>query len=302
MIQQDAGAAPLDAVLLLDKPLGISSQAAVSAIKKLYGVRKAGHTGSLDPLASGLLPICLGQATKFAQFWLAGDKCYEVEITLGQRTATGDTEGEILSERPWMHLDAAAVNAALAQMRGELLQTPPMYSAIKIQGKPLYLLARRGETVARAARPITIYALEQLAWQGSQLTLAVHCSKGTYIRTLAEDLGEILGCGAHVRVLRRTAVATLTLAQAMSLEQLTQLPPAQRLRQLLPIDVLVSHYPTLLVDAAAATALARGQAVTTNPAGAAGWRRVYALGCFLGVAELRADGQLVPQRWMANVG
>lgn len=291
-MQADAAAA----VLLLDKPLHLSSQAVVTAVKKHYGASKAGHTGSLDPLASGLLPICLGQATKFAQFWLAEAKHYEVGITLGVTTTTGDAEGAVLVTRPWQDVTQAVLMAALQQLRGPILQTPPMYSALKLQGRPLYALARRGETVARAARPVTIHALDCLAWEGARVRLRVHCSKGTYVRVLAEDLGELLGCGAHVHELRRAGVGSWTLDQAISLTALRELSRQESLCYLHPVDILVQHWPALSVTTEMARLLAQGRILPhLNPPG---WWRVYHDATFLGIAEITADGLLAPRRWM----
>ncbi len=291
-MQTDATAA----VLLLDKPLHLSSQAAVTAVRKHYGADKAGHTGSLDPLATGLLPICLGQATKFAQFWLAEDKHYDVGVTLGVTTTTGDTEGAVTAMRPWQHITQSALTEALDRLRGPIAQIPPMYSALKHQGRPLYALARRGETIARPPRPVTIHALDCLDWQGACLQLRVHCSKGTYIRVLAEDLGQLLGCGAHVHALRRTGVGTWTLAQAVSLTALQASSAAEARHYLQPADVLVAHWPILAVDSPTAWRLAQGQALPH--AGRPGWWRVYQAEIFCGLAEITATGVLTPRRWM----
>ncbi|MCY0386410.1 tRNA pseudouridine(55) synthase TruB [Robbsia sp. Bb-Pol-6] len=214
----------LDGVLLLDKPIGLSSHDALLRVKGMLRAKKAGHTGTLDPLASGLLPLCFGEATKFSQDLLDADKYYEATLRLGERSDTGDAEGAIVETRP-VTCDLAAVDAVIARFRGDIEQVPPMYSAIKRDGKPLYEYARAGQTVERDARRVTIHALERLSdaaeLAGAQeVRVRVHCSKGTYIRTLAEDMGEALGCGAHLRALRRTRVGALTLDQAVTLQAL----------------------------------------------------------------------------------
>ena len=196
----------VDGILLLDKPQGITSNEALQQVKRAYGAAKAGHTGSLDPLATGMLPICLGEATKFSQYMLDADKVYITTAKLGVRTDTGDAEGEVVSERP-VAVGQADIEQALEQFRGEITQLPSMFSAIKVDGQPLYKLAREGKEVDRPSREVSIYRLELLDVRGDEVDLEVHCSKGTYIRTLVEDLGEVLGCGAHVTMLRRLSVA-----------------------------------------------------------------------------------------------
>ncbi len=207
-------------ILLLDKPHGMSSNAALQRVKTLFYANKAGHTGSLDPLATGMLPICLGKATKLSQLLLTTDKQYWVTATLGVRTTTSDAEGDIVAQHPVPEFTAAQLEQVLQQFRGEIHQVPSMFSALKQQGVPLYQLARQGKEVPRAARPLTIYALQVLAYQGDQLQLQVHCSKGTYVRTLVDDIGQALGCGAHVSALRRLQVGPLHAAQMVSLDAL----------------------------------------------------------------------------------
>ncbi|MCS6811100.1 MAG: tRNA pseudouridine(55) synthase TruB [Tepidimonas sp.] len=238
---------PVHGVLLLDKPLALSAQAAVARVKALLGADKAGHTGTLDPLASGLLPVCLGAATKFAQAQLEADKAYEATLRLGVRTSTGDAEGEVLATAA---VDAALLSPshleALAQrFTGTLEQLPPMYSALKKDGKPLYEYARAGVEVPRTPRRVTIHELRLQPVPGdpTALQLQVRCSKGTYVRTLAEDLGAALGCGAHLTALRRTASGPFELAQAVTLSQLEQTDPAQRLRLLRPPEALLQGWP-----------------------------------------------------------
>lgn len=210
-------------ILILDKPLHISSNKAVQTIKRLYGAKKVGHTGSLDPLASGVLPICLGHGTKVSQYLLASDKTYQFTMKLGQTTTTGDVEGEIVCEKPVSDIDDALLSDVLAKFQGDIKQVPPMYSALKHNGQRLYALARKGQIVDRPARDVTIKSLCLLTKKDNSLTLEVCCTKGTYVRTLAEDIGEALGCGAHVTFLRRVITGPFQLNQAVTIEQLEAL-------------------------------------------------------------------------------
>jgi len=240
----------LDGVLLLDKPLGFSSNDALMRAKFLLLAKKAGHTGTLDPLASGLLPLCFGEATKFSQDLLDADKTYEATVRLGVRTTTGDAEGEAVETRP-VDCVRADLEAALNHFRGPIEQVPPMYSALKRDGKPLYEYARAGQTLEREARAVTIHRLELLSCslpEQPEFSMVVTCSKGTYIRTLAEDIGERLGCGAHLLALRRTGVGALTLAHAVTLEQLEQAEPAARTEWLQAVDVLLSSFAAVTLD------------------------------------------------------
>ena len=209
----------VDGILLLDKPAGITSNDALQQVKRIYAAAKAGHTGALDPLATGMLPICLGEATKFSQFLLEADKRYRVVAKLGLRTDTSDADGEVVETRP-VNVTEAALAEALDGFRGTTQQIPSMYSALKYQGKPLYYYAREGIAVPRESRPIHVYELTLVRFEGDELELEIHCSKGTYIRTIVDDLGEILGCGAHVAVLRRLSVATYPSERMVTLEQL----------------------------------------------------------------------------------
>lgn len=243
---------PVHGVLLLDKPLGLSAQAAVARVKALLGAEKAGHTGTLDPLASGLLPVCLGAATKFAQVQLEADKAYEALLRLGARTTTGDAEGEVIATVP---VDADRLTPArLADLArrftGVIEQIPPMYSALKKDGKALYEYARAGVEVERAPRRVTIHALqlEPVPHDAAALRLRVRCSKGTYVRTLAEDLGAALGCGAHLIALRRTATGPFELAQAVTLEQLQHATMEERLQRLLPPEALLHGWPQVTLE------------------------------------------------------
>src|SRR5512134_3326283 len=224
----------LDGVLLLDKPVGLGSNAALQAAKRLYRAEKAGHAGTLDPLASGLLPIMFGEATKFSQLVLDADKEYLARARLGVTTRTGDAEGEVLERRP-VRIDADAVERALPAFRGEIEQVPPMYSALKHRGRPLYVLARRGESIERAPRRVRVHELEMLGLDGDTLELRVLCSKGTYIRTLVEDIGRALGCGAHLASLRRIAASGFRIAEAATLDAIQAADDAGRDRLLLPL-------------------------------------------------------------------
>lgn len=285
----------LDGVLLLDKPQGITSQGAVSRAKHLLGAAKAGHTGTLDPMATGLLPLAFGEATKFAHSLLEADKSYAADVKLGVTTTTGDLEGEVVATKP-VDVDAGRFEKALERFRGEIEQVPPMYSALKHQGKPLYEYARAGTEIAREPRRITIHALRLESLTGDTARIAVSCSKGTYIRALAEDIGAALGCGATLAALRRTAVGPFSVDAATTLETLEGLAPEERTAALLPPDTLVRGLPAVTLDAEPARRLALGQSVA-GVGGEAGLVRAYGPhGAFLGVCERSAAGQLAPRR------
>jgi tRNA pseudouridine55 synthase len=292
-------------VLLLDKPLGLSSNDALVRAKRLLRALKAGHTGTLDPLATGLLPLCFGEATKFSQDLLEADKTYEAVVRLGQKTTTGDAEGEVLAERP-VTCDRAALDAAIARFMGEIDQVPPMHSALKKDGRPLYEYARAGQTVERPARRVTIHAIEVLDCalpQAPAFTMRVKCSKGTYIRTLAEDIGEALGCGAHLTGLRRIAVGDLTLDGAVTLEQIDAQPDEARPDMLAPVDALLQRCPPVTLDAEACSRFLQGQRIAQRdlPAGSVPQEgtlaRVYGgePPRLLGVARM-LEGALRPER------
>ncbi|WP_321805042.1 tRNA pseudouridine(55) synthase TruB [Burkholderia sp. BCC1993] len=289
----------LDGVLLLDKPVGLSSNDALIRAKRLLLAKKAGHTGTLDPLASGLLPLCFGEATKFSQDLLEADKTYEATMRLGVRTTTGDAEGDVLDTRA-VECDRAAVEAALARFTGEIVQVPPMYSALKRDGKPLYEYARAGQTVEREGRNVTIHALDLLACELPDVTFRVTCSKGTYVRTLAEDIGEALGCGAHLTMLRRTGVGALTLEHAVTLDALSDAAEAARDAWLQPVDALLSTFPLVRLDETSAKRFLHGQRLPLSALdaidAAEGERvRVYDAERLLGVAR-KANGVLAPER------
>jgi len=284
----------VDGVLLLDKPHGLSSNTALQKARRLYAAERAGHSGTLDPLATGLLPILFGEATKFSAELLDSDKRYRAEVALGVRTATGDAEGEILSSSA-VDVDRARLDEAVRRFIGPIDQVPPMYSALKHAGRPLYDYARAGEQIERAARRITIHALQVDSFDGRVAVIDVHCSKGTYVRTLAEDIGEALGCGAHLAGLRRTGSGPFDLADAVTLEALEQQEPAAREALLLPADVLVGHLPRLDLDADQARRLNAGQQLVGLGKGI-DRARVYGEGRFLGVGEGDPLGSLRTQR------
>ena len=288
-------------MLLLNKPAGLSSNAALQKVKRLYNAAKAGHSGTLDPFATGRSPVCFGQATKFAGYALHGDKTYRAVLKLGVTTTTGDTEGAITETRP-VAVSREAVEAILPRFRGTIRQTPPMHSALKHQGKPLYEYARAGIVVERKAREITIFRLRAESLEKDLLSIDVHCSGGTYIRTLAEDMGKALGCGAHLIALERTASGLFSLTQTVSLEALESLREEARLELLLTPDALVAHLPSLNVDAEAAHKCSQGKHIHTSAdLPDLGMVRVYAPLGFLGLASSKS-GKLVPSRLMATGG
>lgn len=292
----------VDGVLLLDKAAGMTSNAALQTARRLYHAAKAGHTGTLDPLATGLLPLCFGEATKFAGELLAADKEYVAQIRLGVTTTTADAEGEVLTRQALpAGLTLAQLESVLAGFVGDIMQVPPMYSALKRDGKALYEYARQGQTVERAARPVVIHELQLLDFQDQDglLTIRVACSKGTYVRTLAEDIGAALGCGAHLAGLRRTRIGALDLTQAVTLAQLDDLPPEARERLLAPTDALLAELPCAELDELAAQRLRQGQPVRWH--GPTGRYRACHAGCFLGLCELDEEGWLQPRRLLASL-
>ncbi|MGI9333918.1 MAG: tRNA pseudouridine(55) synthase TruB [Gammaproteobacteria bacterium] len=286
-------------IVLLDKPIAISSNDVLQLVKRLYQARKAGHTGSLDRLASGLLPLCLGSATKLSGFLLNADKRYVATIRLGVKTATGDAEGEVVDTRPVPELDEARVEQALAGFRGPIEQVPPMHSAIKLNGQRLYKLAHKGVTVERSARSVTIHRLDCLARGADWLDVEVVCSKGTYIRTLAEDIGEALGCGAHVAALRRTGSGPFDASQMVSLEQLEALAE-QGLDALdavlLGAETALSDRPEVDLNESMAFYIRQGQPVLVAHAPTSGIVRLTQSGRFIGVGEIIDDGRVAPRR------
>ncbi|MBI3902744.1 MAG: tRNA pseudouridine(55) synthase TruB [Nitrosomonadales bacterium] len=291
---------PLDGVLLFDKPLQLSSNTVLQKVRRLFQAEKAGHTGTLDPLATGLLPICFGEATKFSTALLDADKTYRARVRLGQTSSTGDAEGEITDTGAALP-DEQQVRAMLHNFLGEIEQVPPMHSALKHQGKPLYEYIRNGETIERASRRVTIHELLLERFAGDEMEISVRCSKGTYIRTLAEDIGHVLGCGAHLRGLRRTAIARFNLEKAHTWEQLEALGMEQREACLLPVDSLLQDMPVLELDTVQARRMAQGQRLGVDAGLPDGSVRLYHAGRFIGVAVLQQGRRLVPERLISGV-
>ncbi len=287
-------------IILLDKPKGFSSNAALQKVRWLLNAEKAGHTGSLDPLATGVLPLCFGEATKFSQYLLDADKGYETVMQLGVTTTTADAEGEVI-ERREVTVGRADIEAVLPRFRGDISQIPPMYSALKRDGQPLYKLARQGEVVEREARSVTIARLELLGCEGEQASLSVACSKGTYIRTLVEDIGQVLGCGAHVAELRRTQAGPFSLAQCVTLDELEQVHADGGNeavdRFLMPSDSGLEHWPMVQFSEHSAFYWLHGQAVRAPDAPKFGMVRVQDHNArFIGIGEVSEDGRIAPRR------
>lgn len=295
----------VDGILILDKPPGISSNEALQIVKRLYDAQKAGHTGSLDPLASGMLPICFGGATRFSEYLLAADKCYQVTAKLGVQTTTGDSEGDIVKQRDVGDISSKKLEAVLQQFRGEIEQVPSMYSALKHQGQPLYKLARQGITVERKARAVKIYNLELLSIDNDLLEMQISCSKGTYIRTLVEDIGEQLNCGAHVIALRRLTAGGYQEEQMIELQDLKKLSQEKGESAidslLLPVESAVADWPEVRLSEAAAFYLQQGQSVIAPYSPTEGWIRLKMKdGRFLGVGEILKDGKVAPRKLLVQ--
>ena len=284
---------PVHGVLLLDKPLGLSSNHALQAAKRLLCAEKAGHTGTLDPLATGLLPLCFGEATKFSQTLLDADKAYEATVRLGIRTDTCDAEGEVIAQHD-VAVSREQLLAAIECFRGPIDQVPPMHSALKVAGKALYQYAREGITLERKARRVTIFAIELIDFDGTTARIHVDCSKGTYIRTLADDIGQHLGCGAHLSGLRRTRIGAFTLEGGVTLDALEACPPEAREGLLARADALLAALPALALSAVEATGVLHGQRVPMAGA-ASGDHRLYAGEQFIGLGRL-IEGVLHPVR------
>ncbi|WP_323658302.1 tRNA pseudouridine(55) synthase TruB [Pectobacterium versatile] len=294
-------------VLLLDKPQGVSSNDVLQKVKRIFNSNRAGHTGALDPLATGMLPICLGEATKFSQYLLDSDKRYRVIARLGQRTDTSDADGNVIEERA-IGFSATDLDQALEGFRGTTQQVPSMYSALKYQGRKLYEYARQGLTVPREAREITVYELQFIRWEGDELELEIHCSKGTYIRTIIDDLGEKLGCGAHVIYLRRLQVATYPTERMVTLEQLAALAEQAQTQEhplslsldplLMPMESPVIDFPEVNLTPVVAGYLKLGQAVQAANAPLNGMVRITEGDehKFIGMGEIDSDGRVAPRR------
>ncbi|MFI4953008.1 MAG: tRNA pseudouridine(55) synthase TruB [Burkholderiales bacterium] len=287
----------IDGVLLLDKPVGLSSNAALQRVRRLYGAQKAGHTGTLDPLASGLLPICFGEATKFAHMLLEGDKVYAATVRLGTTTTTGDAEGVPVDVRP-IDVSRRDIETMLPRFVGAISQVPPRHAALKYQGRNYYDYAREGIDIPRIAREVIVHELALDGWNPPDIALRVRCGKGTYVRVLAEDLGEALGCGAHLAALRRVASGGFAVDAALSLDALATLGDAGRDARLLPVDALVAPLPRLDLDATAGWRLVRGQAVV-RPDLADDDYRAYVADRFIGIVQARA-AMVRPRRLLAE--
>lgn len=296
----------VNGILLLDKPVGISSNAALQEVKHLFKAAKAGHTGNLDPLASGMLPLCFGEATKMSAYLLDADKVYIGTCKLGVRTSSADAEGEVIATREVPPLTEEQVLAVLERFKGEIEQIPPMHSALKQNGQPLYKLARQGIEVERKPRTVTIYSLELLGMSADELELSVHCSKGTYIRTLVEDIGEVLGCGAHLSRLRRTKVGPFLEGGMITLDELHRQAEEEGIesldRHLLPLDSALGDYPEVKLTANSLFYVKQGQAVQVPQAPTSGWVRLCdSTGAFIGVGAVLDDGRIGPKR-LINAG
>ena len=284
----------VDGVLLLDKPLGLTSNDALQKARRLFLAAKGGHTGTLDPLATGLLPLCFGEATKFSADLLDADKTYEAVIKLGVTTDSGDAEGTVIATAA-VDVSKDDIFSVLRQFTGTIRQVPPMHSALKRNGRPLYELARRGIEVERESRMVTIHAIDCLSFGGDSLTLRTACSKGTYIRVLAADIGQALGCGAHLAGLRRTRVGDLDLGAAVTLAHIESLDEAGRASCLQPVDALLRSLPSATLEGKAAERFRHGNPVDL-PAGLSGKVRIYVDGTLIGVGEPAPDGRLWPRR------
>lgn len=290
----------ISGIVVLDKAKGLSSNAALQEVKRIYGANKAGHTGSLDPLATGVLPICLGEATKVSQFLLESDKKYRARIKLGIRTDSGDSEGIVIEQCEDFLVKRRDVEKALQQFRGEIEQIPPMHSALKVNGVPLYKLARKGETVERKARNISVYSLELTAFGGDELELEIACSKGTYIRTIADDLGQALACGGHIIALHRMQAGTFKERDCVSTEFLMREKEEfgmERIDELLvPMDRAISDFPEVNLPSITASCLKNGQAVLVRHLPEEGLVRLYEEERFIGIGSIDDDGKVAPKR------
>ena len=290
----------VNGIVVLDKAEGLTSNAALQEVKRLFGAAKAGHTGSLDPLATGVLPLCLGEATKVSQFLLESDKRYRTRLRLGARTDSGDREGTVIAESKEFTVTREDVQQALKRFEGEIEQLPPMHSALKMDGVPLYKLARQGKTVERSPRRVSVHHIRLLEFDGAELELDIACSKGTYIRTIADDLGLMLGCGAHIIALRRTMAGAFGEDDCLGIERLRQTRDEgghEALDRLLaPMDRAVAHLPEVALPAIAAGSIKQGQAVLIRHLPAEGLVRLYEDGRFIGIGGIDDDGKVAPKR------
>lgn len=294
----------ISGILVLDKPEGLSSNAALQKVKRVFQANKAGHTGSLDPLATGVLPLCLGEATKVSQFLLDSDKRYLATLKLGVRTDSGDSEGAVIGGSENVEVQRAEIEDALRAFRGEIEQLPPMHSAVKVNGTPLYKLARKGTTVPRKPRKVTVYEIELKAMSGSELELEIFCSKGTYIRTIADDLGQKLGCGAHVIALRRLQAGVFKENDCISLDVLHEEAETQGLEQidqhLVPMDAAIKELPEVVLPEITASHIKKGQAVLVRHLPEEGLVRLYEEEQFIGIGSIDDDGKVAPRRLIAQ--
>lgn len=300
MAQRGRKGQPINGVLLLDKPTGITSNKALQICRYIIDAQKGGHTGALDPLATGLLPLCFGQATKISSYLLGSDKSYQVKATLGKTTDTGDADGQVTATQD-VNISLSQLKDAARKFVGEYAQTPPMYSAIKVQGQPLYKLARQGITVERKARNVSAYAINSIQLQDDQFTFDLDCSSGFYVRSLVEDIGNILKCGAHVTQLRRTKIGSLKIDTGITIDHFKNLPdqPA-RLNKLLPADTLISYMPKLVLDLQQETAIKYGQLVYLDKPAFNQEESLFRLynqdQLFLGLGTQNTDGELKAKR------
>jgi tRNA pseudouridine55 synthase len=299
----------INGVLVLDKPVGVTSNAALQMTKRLFEAAKAGHTGSLDPLATGVLPLCFGEATKFSQYLLDADKRYLATFKLGVSTTTGDAEGEIVAKVQVPSLELSEIDAVLDQFRGKIQQTPSMFSALKVNGQPLYKLARQGIEVERKSREVTILRYDALEYEGDLLKVDIECTKGTYVRSLAEDLGKALGCGAHVAELRRIKSGPYELAESVTVAELEKIKEEEGLALLdallLPVESSIEDWPAINLTELTAAYFKQGQAVQVAKAPGSGWVRIFSEvesnePVFMGVGEILEDGKVAPRRLVVS--
>lgn len=291
----------VNGILLLDKPIGVTSNEVLQLVKRLFNANKAGHTGSLDPIATGMLPICFGEATKFSQFLLEANKHYVVTGKLGETTASADSESAILQKREVKNVDEKTIEKILPKFRGKILQTPPMYSALKHKGQPLYKLARQGIEIKREPREVTVYLIQLLELKGTLAKFEMRCSKGTYVRTIVADIGELLGCGAHVIELRRLAVGPYQASQMVTVERLQELAAKNDYKILdqflLPIETMLVDMPEITLTADMIFYMHQGQPLVIPKAPDSGWVKMKSKnGQFLGVGEVMSDGKITPRR------
>lgn len=297
----------VNGILVLDKPKGLTSNAALQEVKRIFNAAKAGHTGSLDPLATGVLPLCFGEATKISQFLLDSNKRYRTTVRLGLRTDTGDSEGSVIAERDCSGIRRADIERVLKSFEGEIEQMPPMYSALKHQGVPLYKLARQGIEVERSARTIQLHRIALLNFEMPELELDIACSKGTYVRTLADDLGEALGCGAHVTVLRRLQAGAFDEADCVTLDQLKQAREGAEPEDYSPVDChlidmdrAVEDFPEVSLPESTAKFIKQGQPVLVRHLPDEGYVRLYEGSRFIGIGSILEDGRVAPRRMIVD--